>query len=240
MSKITDNTQPTGKWTFDGDVTEAFDDMLERSIPQYDVMRKACFDVACTFIKHNTTIVDMGCSRGEAIAMLTDRYGALCRFVGLEVSEPMLAAARERFKGLIACNVVDIRNWDLRNREYPFQNVSLTQSVLTLQFTPIEHRQRIVKNVFNSTMPGGAFILVEKILGSDADLDELMVKTYYAMKAQNGYSQDQIERKRLALEGVLVPVTAQWNEYLLRSAGFTHVDCFWRWMNFAAWVAVKG
>jgi tRNA (cmo5U34)-methyltransferase len=44
----------------------------------------------------------------------------------------------------------------------------------------------------------------------------------------------------LSLEGVLVPVTAAWNEYLLRSAGFSHVDCFWRWMNFAAWVAVKG
>jgi tRNA (cmo5U34)-methyltransferase len=43
----------------------------------------------------------------------------------------------------------------------------------------------------------------------------------------------------LALEGVLVPVTAAWNEQLLKGAGFSQVECFWRWMNFAGWVAVK-
>jgi tRNA (cmo5U34)-methyltransferase len=36
-----------------------------------------------------------------------------------------------------------------------------------------------------------------------------------------------------------VPVTARWNEELLRSAGFVDIDCFWRWMNFAGWIAVR-
>ncbi len=66
-----------------------------------------------------------------------------------------------------------------------------------------------------------------------------MIDIYYDLKAENGYSQDQIERKRLSLEGVLVPVTAHWNEEMLKTAGFVEVDCFWRWMNFAGWVAVK-
>ena len=46
-------------------------------------------------------------------------------------------------------------------------------------------------------------------------------------------------RRRVALEGVLVPETASGNERLLRKAGFSDVECFWRWMNFASWVAVK-
>jgi tRNA (cmo5U34)-methyltransferase len=66
-----------------------------------------------------------------------------------------------------------------------------------------------------------------------------MVKLYYQLKAQNGYSQDQIERKRLSLEGVLVPMTAGWNEEMLQMSGFRQVDCFWRWCNFAGWIAVK-
>jgi tRNA (cmo5U34)-methyltransferase len=36
-----------------------------------------------------------------------------------------------------------------------------------------------------------------------------------------------------------VPVTAGWNEEMLRGAGFQEIDCFWRWLNFAGWVAVK-
>jgi tRNA (cmo5U34)-methyltransferase len=236
-----DNTLPEGKWAFDDKVTDVFEDMLVRSIPQYDVMRKTCFDVACSYIKPKSVIVDVGCSRGDAILQLLNRFGDQgCGFIGLELSQPMLEAARRRFRALIGDQVVDIREWDLRAKEYPFENVSLTQSVLTLQFTAIEYRQRIVKNIFNSLLPGGGFILVEKVLGNSADLDELMVSNYYALKAANGYTGEQIQRKRLALEGVLVPMTAEWNVDLLRSAGFSQIDCFWRWMNFAAWIAVKG
>lgn len=233
-----DETLPTGRWAFDEAVTTVFDDMLQRSIPQYDVMRRAVFDMACRYAQPGTDIVDLGCSRGEALVPLVDKYGAYNRFVGVEVSPPMLEAARERFKGMTTCGVVDITALDLR-REYPPAAASVTLAVLTLQFTPIEYRQRIVRNVWQHTLPGGAFILVEKVLGATADLDSLLVENYYALKGENDYSPEQIERKRLSLEGVLVPVTARWNEELLRMAGFTQVDCFWRWMNFAAWIAVR-
>mgnify|MGYP001601651293 CR=1 FL=1 len=66
-----------------------------------------------------------------------------------------------------------------------------------------------------------------------------MVDAYHELKERHGYSREEIDRKRLALEGVLVPVTARWNEDMLRRAGFREVDCVWRWMNFAGWGAVK-
>lgn len=236
--QIIDNVQPGDKWQFDDSVTDAFDNMLQRSIPQYEIMRQSCFDLGSAYVQPKTDIVDLGCSRGEAISALIDRYGAQNRFVGIDVSEPMLSAARQRFQGYLNCGVVDLRAFDLRTG-YPVVRASLTLAILTLQFTPIEYRQRIVRDIFKTTIPGGAFIFVEKILGATADLDSLMVKTYYDLKSSNGYSQEQIERKRLSLEGVLVPVTARWNEELLHMAGFTQVDCFWRWMNFAGWIAVK-
>jgi tRNA (cmo5U34)-methyltransferase len=52
------------------------------------------------------------------------------------------------------------------------------------------------------------------------------------------YSAEEIEAKRLALEGVLVPLTARWNEQMLRNAGFRHVESIWRCMNFCGWIAV--
>lgn len=235
---VHDDTLPNGRWTFDQQVTDAFDNMLQRSIPQYEVMRRAVFDIACAFVQPKTAIVDLGCSRGEALVPLVDRFGANNRFVGVEISAPMIEAARSRFAGYAACGVVDIRNLDLRTT-YPQDMASVTMSVLTLQFTPIEYRQRIVRDVYRHTTVGGCFILVEKVLGATAEINERMVSMYYTLKSENGYSQQQIERKRLSLEGVLVPVTAHWNEELLKSAGFVHVDCFWRWANFAAWVAVK-
>jgi tRNA (cmo5U34)-methyltransferase len=238
QASATDRTLPEGKWTFDGSVARVFDDMLARSIPQYALMRQACFEVACRYVQPKTAIVDLGCSRGEALAPFVDKFGARNRHIGIEMSQPMLQAARERFRGYLECGIVDIRELDLR-RDYPPAQASVTLSVLTLQFTPIEYRQGIVRQVWKHTVSGGAFVLVEKVLGASADLDALMVDAYYRLKAANGYSREEIERKRLSLEGVLVPVTACWNEELLRMAGFRQVDCFWRWMNFAGWVAAK-
>lgn len=236
--KVVDQTMPDGKWAFDGDVTAAFDDMLDRSIPQHEVMRDAVFTLGQTFVKPQTDVVDLGCSRGAALAPFVHKFGAYNVFVALDVSEPMLTATRERFAGMIKAKVVDVRNYDLRTG-YPSVRASLTLAVLTLQFIPIEHRQRIIQDVYDHTIPGGAFIVVEKVLGETARLDKLFVDRYYAMKREKGYSLDAIERKRLSLEGVLVPVTSRWNVELLRQAGFREVDCFWRWANFAAWLAIR-
>lgn len=234
----TDNTIPSGKWAFDSEVASVFEDMLARSIPQYEVMRKACFDLACKFRQENTSIIDLGCSRGDALDPLIKKYGCHNRFIGVEVSGPMLEIVSARYKEYIDSGVVIIRNNDLR-KEFPPFAASVIQSVLTIQFTPIEYRQEIIQRVYNHLLPGGAFIFVEKVLGYSAALNGLMVDLYLQMKSNNGYTQEQIDRKKVSLEGVLVPVTAKWNEELLYMAGFKQVDCFWRWMNFAGWVGVK-
>lgn len=226
------------KWEFDEQVTACFDDMLARSIPQYEVMRKACFELACRYQQPKTHIVDLGCSRGGAIAEVVCKFGAYNRYVGVDVSAPMLAAARERFKGMIDAGVVDIRECDLRT-DYPPCMASVTLCVLTLQFTPIEYRPHILQRIYDHTVPGGALIIVEKLLGSNAHTDKMLVDLYYSMKSEHGYSQEEIQRKRLALEGVLVPMTAKANEDFLRDAGFRNIECFWRFFNFAGWVALK-
>lgn len=227
------------KWEFDASVTECFEDMLRRSIPQYDVMREAVRRIGEWYIRNDqlsgVDVVDLGCSRGAALEPFVYK-GRRC--IGVEVSEPMVAASRFRYEQEIEDGVVDIVNMDLRI-DYPKVATQVTLAVLLLQFVPIEYRQQIVYQAYKNTVPGGAFIVVEKILGGTHELDQLMVATYLEAKAQNGYSQESIDRKRLSLEGVLVPVTAEMNEMFLRRAGFAQVDCFWRWMNFAGWVAVK-
>jgi tRNA (cmo5U34)-methyltransferase len=226
------------RWEFDRSVTSVFDDMLRRSIPQYETMRDAVDYLSGVYVQRGTTVLDLGCSRGDALDPLVRRYGAHNRFVGVDVSEPMLEAARERFAGYISTGIVEIQNVDLRE-QYPPVQASVTLAILTLQFTPIEYRHRIVRSIYEHTLPGGALILVEKILGETAPTQELFVDRYHAMKRANGYSHEEVEAKRRSLEGVLVPLTASGNEELLRGAGFRVVECFWRWMNFAGWLAVK-
>jgi tRNA (cmo5U34)-methyltransferase len=228
----------SGKWEFDDHVTNVFEDMLRRSIPQYEAMRRTVFDLGSRFVQRGTDIVDIGASRGDALAPFVARFQRENRYTAVEVSPPMLGVMRERFREGIDAGLVRVLDLDVRTA-YPDAHASLTLCVLTLQFTPTEYRQRILRDAFTRTVPGGVLILVEKILGASAELNAAMVELYHDGKHQHGYSHEEIERKRMALEGVLVPITAQWNEQLLRGAGFSDVDCFWRWMNFAGWIARK-
>lgn len=234
----TDHVMPSGPWQFDKQVTDVFDDMLQRSIPQYNAMRMVVFEVGAKFVQPGTTIIDMGCSRGEALLPFASNFRDANDYLGLEISEPMIEAARGQFASHPHGKRVTIQRADLRH-EFPSVTSSVVLSVLTLQFTPIEYRQRIIRRVFESLAPGGAFVLVEKVLGASAELDEAFVDLFLTMKERNGYSPGEIDRKRLSLEGVLVPVTARWNEDLLHQEGFASVDCFWRHLNFAGWVAIK-
>jgi tRNA (cmo5U34)-methyltransferase len=235
------------KWEFDASVAECFEDMLRRSIPQHDEMRDLVFDLARRFLREGSTVVDLGASRGDAIASLaTLSEPKDLKFVAVECAPAMLAILRERFKSKPRVTVLDhdLRAPGLRAERgrvrYRYREVAdVILSVLTLQFTPIEHRLRIVREAHESLKPGGALIVVEKVLGETAAIDEALVSEYHAFKRQNGYSQEEVDRKKASLEGVLVPVTARWNVELLKGAGFRDVDCFWRALNFAGFLAVK-
>lgn len=229
--------RPDGKWSFDSAVTGCFSDMLARSIPDYATMRKLVFDLGSWFVQDRTDIIDVGCSRGDGLAPFIDSCGARNRYFALDESQPMVDACRERFKGWIDNGLLDVRQHDLRAGLPPLMP-SLILAVLTLQFVPIECRQRVIADAYRLLRTGGAMIVVEKVLGPDAAGDRLLVDAYYAMKRANGYSTDDIETKRKSLQGVLVPQTAEANEQMLRAEGF-RVYRFWQALNFAGWVAVK-
>lgn len=224
------------QWEFDESVTAVFEDMLNRSIPQYGVMRKLCTDIAAQYHQPGGIIYDLGCSKGDALVSFFDRFGGSSQYIGLEVSKPMIEAVRQRTANLKP--YVRIEERDLRD-PMTFTNASVMLSVLTLQFVPINYRQKIIDEVYAGLNPGGCFILVEKVMGETTTIDRGMIACYHKMKEVNGYSKHEIDRKAMSLEGVLVPVTDSMNRSLLAKAGFRHVDCFWRYMNFTGYVAVK-
>ena len=59
------------------------------------------------------------------------------------------------------------------------------------------------------------------------------------MKRRHHYSEMEIAQKREALENVLIPYKLSENITLLRDAGFEHCEIFFKWYNFAGFIAKK-
>lgn len=231
-----DTVDPDEDWVFDEEVAQSFDDMLERSIPQYETMRRAVFDFQRALMpRRNGRLTDLGASRGESVADAIQFFGRDTDFLLVEKSDAMLDEARSRFGGRENVKVMDR---DITTR-FPDAPCDVIQSILTLQFTPINYRQQLIQSCYDCLEEGGGFIFVEKVLGNGARIDNLQDHFYHALKRDNGYSYDDISAKADSLERVLVPATADWNRDMLETAGFRHVDAFWRWMKFCGWIAIK-
>lgn len=234
MSK--DMVRQNGKWIFNYEVASCFDDMLSRSIPLYEIMRKLSNNLAAEYAIPNTPILDIGCSLGGAIRELNDDLKLSNTFIGIDNSMDMILEAKKNFKD--QTNIVFIHH-DLREGLPEIPAPSVVLSILTLQFIPVECRQKLIKEIFNTLREDGAFVFVEKVLGNSAEHEETFTKLYYQLKEENGYSYEDIKRKRYNLEGVLVPSSTEWNYEMLRTAGFRKIDIFWKWLNFCGWIAIK-
>jgi len=110
---------------------------------------------------------------------------------------------------------------------------------LTLQFVRPIYREKLLRDIYQGLVPGGALILVEKILAEDSRYNRDFIEYYYDYKRRNDYSEMEISQKREALENVLVPYKLSENIALLRDHGFAHCEVFFKWYNFAGLIAVK-
>ena len=95
---------------------------------------EAVTDAACWFADKwgkGATIVDLGSSRGSALAPIVDRVGAAGRYAAYEISDPMLAVLHERFGGWEKAGLMDVRKWDLRDG-YPTGHGPAVAALLVL------------------------------------------------------------------------------------------------------------
>jgi tRNA (cmo5U34)-methyltransferase len=233
-----DEIIPGQEWSFNEDVANVFDDMLGRSIPGYENMRETVIRMIAPIVTNGGYVLDLGCSHGEMIAKLIKDLGSstYVNYVGVDSSTAMVSKARQRFADDERVTIVhaDIADAEMQRLRY-----DIVLSVLTLQFIPIEHRQDILKQIYDSLTPNGCFILVEKVLGETQIGQEHLVSVYHQMKKDNGYSEEQVEAKRISLQNVLVPLRASENIRLLKSAGFSVVQPFWQNLNFVGIYASK-
>ena len=225
------------EFDFGSATAEVFDDMLLRSIPLYTELQRMLGEMAATLAQPGSQLYDLGCSTGTTLATLDSSVAEGVTLVGVDASPAMLAQAAERLAISKRQGRIRLQQADL-NDGVVIENASLVLLNLTLQFIRPLRREPLLQQIRAGLRDNGALILVEKVLGNDSLYNRLFTGFYYDMKRRNGYSALEIANKREALENVLVPYRVDENIELLRRNGFTHVEIFFKWYNFAGLLAI--
>ena len=179
---------------FNESVAEVFDNMVSRSVPLYVEVVENTVDWALRSYQQNTAILDIGCSTGTVLDLVGRSLQQPAHLVGLDPSQPMLEKAKEKLKELEAKHTVDLVCQEAENHDFGKTSVVIVN--YTLQFIPIAKRAHILQKIYDSLVPGGVFILSEKVTSEDPEMQEAMTTLYESFKERQGYSKTEIERKK--------------------------------------------
>jgi tRNA (cmo5U34)-methyltransferase len=232
------NSNHPAEFSFNSQVAEVFDDMLERSIPCYRQTTGMMSTLLEHFCSHGDTVYDLGCSTGATLLELARQLSHLhLSFIGLDNSQPMIEKAE--IKARMLSQKQDIRFQTMDITEADLETCGAVLLNYTLQFLRPPVRSRFLKKVYNALKPGGILIISEKIISHRPVINRAYIELYLNFKRSQGYSETEIAKKREALENILIPFSIHENLDLLKESGFSETESFFQWFNFVSFLSVK-
>ena len=223
------------RWTFGGDVSEAFDAHVSKSVPLYAEGHGLITKLTDFFIGDGSLCYELGCSTGQLTSRLAEHNrGKDVRFVGVDCEAGMVDQARKKCAEYPNVEIVE---GDIV--EFDFQPADLVVAYYTVQFVRPKFRQMLFDKVYQTLNWGGAFLLFEKVRGSDARFQDIATAVYTDFKIDQGYSFNEIVAKSRSLKGVLEPFSTQGNLDLLNRAGFVDVATVMKYVCFEGFLAIK-
>lgn len=222
---------------FNEDVAAVFDDMVTRSVPGYFEVLQALAAWGGRFFQPRSRVIDVGCSTGTALEVLGQVLPAGARLVGIDPSTPMLARAECKLAALRNRHEVQLRCESALDSD--FSDASIVVMNYTLQFLPVARRRELLARIHAGLRPGGLLFLSEKVRFSTPELQEAVTGIYESFKERQGYSAQEIARKKEALDNVLVSLTGDEQMALVARAGFASCAPILQWHNFLTLVALK-
>ena len=168
-------------------------------------------------------VLDLGTGGGRLLGLLS-RHRPGIRGVGLDFSEPMLRAARERFDDDPRVELVE------HDLSEPLPGEALGSFDVVVSSFAIHHleherKRSLYGEVFGLLEPGGVFANLEHVASPSRRAHE----AFFAAIGEPLEEEDPSDR--------LLGVEPQlgW----LRGFGFEDVDCYWKWCEMALLVGLK-
>ena len=166
-------------------------------------------------------VLDIGIGDGRLLDHLRRNRPQMLG-VGLDFSELMLAAARERFAGGEGIELVE---HDLTEPLPELGRFDAVVSSMVIHHLEDGRKRSLIDEVFELLEPGGVFANFEHVASPTQRLHE----AFFAAIEEPLECEDPSDRT------VDVETQLGW----LRDAGFDDVDCYWKWLEMALLIGVR-
>ena len=179
-------------------------------------------------------ILDIGAGTGLLSALLLEKYPAAI-FTLLDISEKMLAVARERFIGR--------KNVQFRTGDYSQADLGgpydLVCSAISIHHLETGDKRRLFSRVHRALTPGGIFVNADQARGETPYFEQQYLAYWNDFLTNGPLSADEhaeiLKRRDTLDKNETLSAQLAW----LREAGFSDVDVVYRNRTFVVTVAKK-
>ena len=225
-----------GNWKFDKNVSKNFVNHITRSVPGYADGHNLICQLSDFFLYENSICYEIGSSTAELTKKIAshNKHKKNIKYIGIETENSMIQIAKKNCKTL---KNISFSKSDARI--FKFKKTPMIISYYSIQFIPTRDRQDLINKIYESLEWGGAFVWFEKVRGSDARFQDMLVNLYNNFKLKNGFSHEEIFNKSESLKGVLEPFSTEGNLGLLKRAGFVDSMVIFKNICFEGILSIK-
>lgn len=194
---------------------------IRNRLPRWDEMTSVLLDDVIGE-RRPARVLDLGTGGGALIGEVL-AVAPSAEAVGLDLSPPLLAAARERFG---SDSGVTFAEHDLSDPlPQDIGSFDLVVSSWVVHHLPDARKRALYREVFELVQPGGIFCNLDLVMLPTEELQRRALEVFASMDDEED-SSDQ-------------PAPVQPQLGWLSEAGFVNVDCYWKWLATAILVGER-
>lgn len=172
-------------------------------------------------------ILDIGAGTGLCSHFLLKKYPD-AKLTLIDLSDQMLEIARKRFAKHTSVQYIA---QDYTQYEFSKQ-YDIIVSALSIHHITSDQKETLYAKIFRILKPGGVFVNADQVLGQTDFLENLYTVDWRRKIEASGLCREELDA---AYERIKLDKMSSLSDQLtwLQKAGFTDVDCVYKYFNFA-------
>jgi tRNA (cmo5U34)-methyltransferase len=220
---------------------DRYDAEIRPVIPFYDLLQTETLDLVRSVIGQPALWMDTGCGTGAFIARAQPLFPKT-RFLLADPSDAMLTQARERLAAAPprAVTILPALGSDRLAAFEPKLHVQVVTAMLCHHYMEPAARLAALRSCHSILEQGGILIVVENVDCESLEGRELGLRRWGEYQSQQGRTPEAVKHHLARFGTELKPIRITEHLALLKKAGFTTAEIFWRAQMQAGFYAVKG
>jgi tRNA (cmo5U34)-methyltransferase len=217
-------------------ISDTFGSHVRTTVPFYDEIQRMVIELSEYFVRDQSVVYDLGSATGTTLALLSSAHSGKedVQFVGFDLSKFMIKEARKK----VTRSNVRFQHKKLMDVEFS-PPANFMTSLFTMQFLTLAERRTLLRRINEGLIEGGGLLIVEKVSAEHSCFEEIWTELYCDFKRRQGLTPEQILAKANSIRGILKPLSVAENREFLHQSGFAQIEIFFKWYNWAGFLAVK-